>query len=80
MPLHEAPTVCLPIGEVDGAAGSILGEPGAPVLDALTQCSHVLWVDAVLGEILVIDAVDAAEHRREELPVEAGVGLVGQLA
>jgi hypothetical protein len=54
-------------------------EAGAPVFDPLTQRDHVLQADVVLGEVLVVEAVDATEHRREELPVEAGVGLMSQL-
>lgn len=52
----------------------------APTLDPLTQGCHVLRPDAVLGEVLIVEAVDAAEHRGEQLTVEAGVGVVGEVA
>ena len=64
----------------DYLEGSILGEAVLPVFDPLTEPGHMFRADAVFGEVLIVEAVDAAQHAGEELPIEAGVGVVGEFA
>lgn len=40
----------------------------------------MLWAYVVLGEVLVVEAFDPAQHRGEQLPVEAGVCVSGEFA
>jgi hypothetical protein len=57
-----------------------MGKAGAPVVDSPTQTCDVFGADAVPGEVLIVEPVDATEHGGEELAVEAGVCVVCELA